>query len=104
MAKQIPCGLFVTGTDTGVGKTQVAAALAHLLADRNLVVRPPENRWNQVADGGRKETAWRPRMPGRYKPQLERISPWRTSALISWSRHCRRNGRQLCPASGFEVR
>lgn len=39
MAKQIPCGLFAPGTDTGVGKTQVAA-LAHLLADRNLVVRP----------------------------------------------------------------
>lgn len=39
MVKQIPCGLFVTGTDTGVGKTQVAA-LAHLLADRNLIVRP----------------------------------------------------------------
>ncbi|MFZ2407605.1 MAG: dethiobiotin synthase [Methylobacter sp.] len=40
MANQIPHGLFVTGTDTGVGKTQIAAALAHLLADRNLVVRP----------------------------------------------------------------
>jgi predicted GTPase len=27
-------GLFVTGTDTGVGKTQVTAALARLLVER----------------------------------------------------------------------
>jgi dethiobiotin synthetase len=40
MAERIPYGLFVTGTDTGVGKTRIAAALARLLADRNLIVRP----------------------------------------------------------------
>jgi len=40
MTERIPYGLFVTGTDTGVGKTQIAAALAHLLAERNLIVRP----------------------------------------------------------------
>ncbi len=40
MANQIPYGLFVTGTDTSVGKTQIAAALARLLAERNLIVRP----------------------------------------------------------------
>ncbi|MDI1276960.1 dethiobiotin synthase [Methylobacter sp.] len=33
-------GLFVTGTDTGVGKTQVTAALARLLVERQLMVRP----------------------------------------------------------------
>jgi len=95
MARLIPHGLFVTGTDTGVGKTQIAAALAHLLADRNLIVRPA-NRWNPVADG-RKETALCPRMPEHCKLRLARMSPWRTSALIPWNRHCRRNGRQPCP-------
>lgn len=40
MARLTPHGLFVTGTDTGVGKTQIAAALARLLAERNLIVRP----------------------------------------------------------------
>ncbi|WP_432743918.1 dethiobiotin synthase [Methylobacter sp. G7] len=40
MAKRIPQGLFVTGTDTSVGKTQIAAALARLLAERKLIVRP----------------------------------------------------------------
>jgi len=40
MARLISHGLFVTGTDTSVGKTQIAAALARLLAERNLIVRP----------------------------------------------------------------
>ncbi|MDZ4812275.1 MAG: AAA family ATPase, partial [Pseudomonadota bacterium] len=33
-------GVFITGTDTGVGKTRVGAALAHLLSGRGLRVRP----------------------------------------------------------------
>ena len=33
-------GVFVTGTDTGVGKTWVAAALARLLVRQGLLVRP----------------------------------------------------------------
>jgi dethiobiotin synthetase len=33
-------GAFVTGTDTGVGKTTVACALARLLAERGVTVRP----------------------------------------------------------------
>lgn len=33
-------GLFVTGSDTGVGKTHISAILAHLLNNRGLVVRP----------------------------------------------------------------
>ncbi len=40
MAKFIEHGLFVTGTDTGVGKTRISAILAHLLNARGLVVRP----------------------------------------------------------------
>ncbi len=41
-------GLFVTGTDTGVGKTVVAAGLARLLADRGIdvgVMKPVETGW-----------------------------------------------------------
>jgi len=33
-------GVFITGTDTGVGKTRVAAALAHLMFLRGVSVRP----------------------------------------------------------------
>jgi len=40
MVKVIQRGLFVTGTDTGVGKTRISAILAHLLKQRGLLVRP----------------------------------------------------------------
>ncbi|MBM4201123.1 MAG: dethiobiotin synthase [Gammaproteobacteria bacterium] len=40
MSPPCPRGLFVTGTDTGVGKTQVATALASLMRDRGLMVQP----------------------------------------------------------------
>ena len=33
-------GVFITGTDTGVGKTRVGAAIAYLLTQRGLRVRP----------------------------------------------------------------
>ncbi|MHB8353210.1 MAG: dethiobiotin synthase [Burkholderiales bacterium] len=33
-------GVFITGTDTGVGKTYIGTALAHLLTQRGLLVRP----------------------------------------------------------------
>ncbi len=47
-------GLFVTGTDTGVGKTVVAAGLARLLADRGIdigVMKPVETGWPGPPDG-----------------------------------------------------
>lgn len=40
MVDFIQRGLFVTGTDTGVGKTHISAILAHQLNHRGLVVRP----------------------------------------------------------------
>ncbi len=47
MSVELPCPvLFITGTDTGVGKTYVGAALARLLTDRGLrvgVMKPVES-------------------------------------------------------------
>jgi dethiobiotin synthetase len=40
MVKHMQLGLFVTGTDTGVGKTHISAILAHRLKQRGLMVRP----------------------------------------------------------------
>ncbi len=40
MVKLTQRGLFVTGTDTGVGKTRISAILAHLLNNRGMIVRP----------------------------------------------------------------
>ncbi|GAB2517193.1 dethiobiotin synthase [Lysobacter humi (ex Lee et al. 2017)] len=47
-------GLFITGTDTGVGKTRAACALAHALASRGLPVharKPVESGCAESADG-----------------------------------------------------
>lgn len=40
MTKLMHYGLFVTGIDTGVGKTRISAALAQLLSERKLIARP----------------------------------------------------------------
>lgn len=48
----MPRGLFITGTDTGVGKTEVGCALARLLVDRRVAVRvrkPVESGCERVA-------------------------------------------------------
>jgi dethiobiotin synthetase len=52
--------LFVTGTDTGVGKTRVAAALCHALAARGIRVaamKPVASGCTLTADGLRNEDA-----------------------------------------------
>lgn len=55
MPADAPRGVFVTGTDTGVGKTLVAAALARHLRHRNLdvgVMKPAETGVNDPACPG----------------------------------------------------
>jgi dethiobiotin synthetase len=50
----VPRGVFVTGTDTGVGKTRVSTALAWLLASRGIDVRvrkPVESGCPEGPDG-----------------------------------------------------
>lgn len=44
-------GLFITGTDTGVGKTRVSTALAHALASRGVDVRVRKPVESGVPDG-----------------------------------------------------
>lgn len=40
MTGSVPRGLFIAGTDTGVGKSRIGAALARLLTQRGWIVRP----------------------------------------------------------------
>jgi dethiobiotin synthetase len=45
------CGLFITATDTGVGKTLIAGGIASLLVKRGLkvgVFKPIATGWNQA--------------------------------------------------------
>ena len=79
MARRVPLGLFVTGTDTGVGKTQIAAALADLLAERNQIVRPRkpvESGCRPEGDHLAPEDARALQAASRTDEALERICPY----------------------------
>lgn len=79
MSRRIPRGLFVTGTDTGVGKTLIAAALAHLLAERKLIVRPRkpvESGCRPEGDHLVPEDARALQAASRTNEALERICPY----------------------------
>lgn len=99
MANQIPYGLFVTGTDTGVGKTQIAAALAHLLANRNLIVRPRK----PVESGCRRrkgdrlvpEDAGTLQVAARTDDPLELVCPYPLESALSPERAAVLSGKTL---------
>lgn len=99
MANQIPHGLFVTGTDTGVGKTQIAAALAHLFVDRNLVVRPRK----PVESGCRRrkgdrlmpEDAGTLQVAARTDESLAQICPYPMEPALSPERAAALSGKTL---------
>jgi len=98
MIKRIPRGLFVTGTDTGVGKTQITAALAYLLADRNLIVRPrkPVESGCQ-REGGRlvPEDARTLQVAARTDEPLARICPYPLEPALSPERAAALSGKTL---------
>ncbi len=79
-------GLFVTGTDTGVGKTFVAAGLARCLKDRGIstgVLKPAET--GCVLRRGRRipgDGAFLKHMAGAREP-IEEIVPYRLAAPLS---------------------
>ena len=86
IVKPIPRGLFVTGTDTGVGKTQITAALARLLSERNVVVRPRkpvESGCRQEAGHLVPEDARTLQAAARSDEPLERICPYSFETALS---------------------
>jgi dethiobiotin synthetase len=77
-------GIFVTGTDTGVGKTMVSAALAHFLTARGLkvgVMKPAESGVSDPADLGDdgKLLQW----AASSQDDLTEISPYRLRAPLA---------------------
>ena len=74
-------GLFVTGTDTGVGKTFVACALAHALRSRGArvaVAKPVE-----TGVEGEPEDACRLRAAAADPAPLAEICPYRLRAPLA---------------------
>ncbi len=98
MVKRIPRGLFVTGTDTGVGKTQIAAALAHLLAERNLIVRPRkpvESGCQREGDRLVPEDARTLQVAARTDEPLAHICPYPLEPALSPERAAALSGKTL---------
>jgi dethiobiotin synthetase len=83
-AEARPAGLFITGTDTGVGKTLIAAALARYLTERGMkvgVMKPVEtgvaDQEALGSDGQLLQWAADSQMP------KENITPYRLQAPLS---------------------
>lgn len=74
-----PCGLFVTGTDTGVGKTLIACALLHAFAARGrraVGMKPVAAGARSGADGLRNEDVERILAAGNVSASRGLVNPY----------------------------
>lgn len=91
-------GVFITGTDTGVGKTRIGAALAHLLLRRGVRVRPRkpvESGCPTGPDGLVPQDAVVLREAAGCVEPLERICPYRLQAPLAPERAAELEGMTL---------
>ena len=91
-------GLFITGTDTDVGKTQVAAALARLLVKENITVRPRkpiESGCTQTESGLIAQDALTLKTAARSDDSLDLICPYQLQPAISPQRAAEQAGLRL---------
>lgn len=92
------CGLLITGTDTGVGKTEIGTALAALLTARGVPVkvRKPVESGCPERDGQLiPQDAARLQNAARSRESLNTICPYPLRAAISPERAALLDGRQL---------
>ena len=93
-------GLFVTGTDTGVGKTFVTAGLSRLLRDRGLrvgVMKPVETGCDRHGDELVPEDAVQLLTAAGGDQDLSTVCPYRFEAPLAPDVAARREGRTIDP-------
>ena len=91
-------GLFVTGTDTGVGKTRAATALAHALATRGVDVRvrkPAESGVPDGPDGPMPQDAAALRLAAGAREPLSTVCAYALRAALSPERAAELEGVEL---------
>lgn len=91
-------GVFITGTDTGVGKTYIGTALAHLLTQRGLRVRPRkpvESGCLRDGDGLLPPDAVSLGEASGAREPLDRVCPYRLEAPLSPERAAALEGLPL---------
>lgn len=93
-------GLFITGTDTGVGKTFVAAGLARLLSERGLrvgVMKPVETGCDRRGDDLVPPDALQLLTAAGGDQDLSSVCPYRFEAPLAPDVAARREGRSIEP-------
>lgn len=95
-------GIFVTGTDTGVGKTVITGFLArHLISKGHNVIT---QKWVQTGcpDFSSTDVAWHLKIMGRSRNDihdyLKDVLPYRFNTASSPHLACRIEGRRISPA------
>jgi dethiobiotin synthetase len=79
-------GVFITGTDTGVGKTLVAVALTRALVARGLrtaVMKPVAAGWIETPEGPRNDDALELLGASNVRAAYEDVNPWLLSIPAS---------------------
>src|SRR6185312_7639293 len=72
-------GVYVTGTDTGIGKTLASTALLHALRAQGLRavgMKPLASGCTQTADGWRNEDALALQLASAPRPDYDDINPY----------------------------
>ncbi|MEZ5478807.1 MAG: dethiobiotin synthase [Thiolinea sp.] len=91
-------GLFVTGTDTGVGKTWVGVRLLARLRSRHRQIiprKPVESGWPDDAEQLQQTDAWQLAQATGHIAQLDQVCPNRFSAPLSPPRAAQLQGQTL---------
>jgi dethiobiotin synthetase len=91
-------GLFVTGTDTGVGKTHVALVLARLLAALGVAVRPRKPAESGCPWQGERlfpQDAWALKMAAGAQESIETVCPFPFHPAVAPDRAARLAGQSL---------
>lgn len=91
-------GIFITGTDTGVGKTHIGALLASALHQRNITVaprKPIESGCENIDGQLRPHDADALKQAAHYAAPLTRVCPYRFEAAISPARAARLTDKKL---------
>ena len=79
-------GVFITGTDTGVGKTHIGVLLARALSKQNIKViprKPIESGCKIIASELVPADALALKQAARYKGELREVCPYRFAPSVS---------------------
>lgn len=91
-------GVFITGTDTGVGKTRIGVLLAKALCNKNIRViprKPVESGCKTISGALIPADALALKQAARYQGELREVCPYRFSQPVSPVRAAHLSNQQL---------